>query len=475
MRIRPAAAARRGTLGMMLAATSAAASAQVDTAPILARICVIPDHVAGQPQPPEPTSQALRERLAYATLFQAGILPDQIAADPALGDGPLGERAREAAFRRDVADVPQQAISELLRLVQRLEQALAQTAETPPKSGLQAVGAVTGARNWLFDPASAATLKCIRPAVTGRDPETSDPPARIAQFETPEQRRRLSLRKTQDELGLTGDEARKAGSAQLGVKRERTEQDDGTKKTVTTATFDGTLGLRVSPNRWATPAYIYGGYTLSRARTRPAPALVPGKSAGDDDTDALEVGLSMADMLIRSDDDYSLALTASSGVTFDFVKNSRRWRTRASLTPGVPFSLGPFCDFGGYNVATVDDLKFRARCTLSLEAEASDVLRAGTADFKRRANFIALGGKAAYEVATPVGKDSAIIASVAYRWLGMIGGEAPEIERVDAMLKYRLFLDTGFAVDFGFSYGKGTEPKSLKEEDKLEFGLGLLF
>jgi hypothetical protein len=437
------------------AATALASPAQAarEIGPVIASAC------SGNP-----TGEVLRKRLAEAVLAQAGVLGSELLGDSTLVSYPdFGDRAIAAVFRGEVQTYNDSRM-DILALRQRLEQYLG------PKSNvsvgdrkLEVVAPPEGA-NWLFDRSRTIVLRCI-----------GSKPAKpiITEFEEGTKRSAFAVREKVDELALAGDASKKAGSAKIGLVRTRTEKDDGTRKTVTSLTLNGTAGLRLTGPTSQAPLYVYGSYALSQERTRPADD--PTKDQSDGDVDALETGLSLNGLLLRSAADFSLVGSLQAAYVSDFAHNAERLKLRASLVPGFAVSVGRLCDIGGYNQVTALGLNFRTRCLIKFETEASHVLDAGTADFKDHGEFLAFGGTAAYQLAAPIGDKAEMISSLSYRYLPVIAGRAPNISRWDAMVKYRFWLDNGPGLDFGVTWGKGHEPISYTKEDKLELGFGIIF
>jgi hypothetical protein len=350
-------------------------------------------------------------------------------------------------------------------LVADLDSLLAKNSGTPPdEAGLRVQDAEQGP-NWLFR-ADRRTLTCAG----------DGPPTLESKFTKAAKRSRFALRGKVEDLGLV-DKARKGADAfKLGYQRDIAEKDDGSTKTVKTQTFDGVLGLRLSPDAAFAPVYLYGDYSLSRARTKPQPPLDPGAGIDDDDTNAWEVGLSTAGQLWSSADDRrAMEIDARLGWVGDDIKGSRRAVVGLGFTPGLIVSGAKLCDIGAFSNKSVGRLKFRVRCRVRIEAEASYVDEVGKADFKQYGKFLAVGPTLGLDVAPPMGDEAGVITSLTYRWLPTITGRAPDVHRFDASVKYRFWLPNDLGLDVGLTYGKGRETKTYKDEDKVEIGLGVLF
>lgn len=444
-------------------ATPAEAEDAADVGPVITTAC------AARPQGDE-----LRRRLAEALLARAGVLPADILADPSLtfasaqiGDAgarraaEYGDAAMEAVQRGTAPGAPEGLIDQMR---QRLEQYLGPRSTVPPDDRKLVVLNPPAGVRWLFDSGQPLTIQCV---------DVKTPKGVIAQMEEPEERPLFALREKVEELPLTGDPAKTAGAAKIGLKRVRTVEDDGTHKTVTTLSVAGTLGIRLTSNRAPAPVYAYGTYALNKERTKPNPD--PTKKQSDGDVDALEAGFSVNNLIFRRAADVSLVGTFQAALVDDFHHDARRLKFRAAITPGLAGSLRPLCDIGGFTEVRAANLHFRTRCIVTLEAEGGHVLRAGTADFKTRGSYLAVGGRVGYEVAAPMGDDAAVLGGISYRYLPTIAGKAPDIHRWDASLKYRFWLGSGQGIDLGLTWAKGTEPVSYEEEDNLELGFGLVW
>ena len=465
---------RAASRGAFLSATSllcsviavAPATAQdaADIRPVIATACAA-----------KAEDDQLRMRLAEALLSRAGVLPADILMDPSLSVAAAQSevsngRARADAFGKAAIIAVQRgavggATEDLInRMRERLEQYTGADSKYPtPDRRLVVVNPPDGS-NWLFDSARVLKMKCV-------DEEGSE--SAIAQMEKPEPRPLLSLREKVEELSLTGDAAKTAGAANIGLKRVRTEEDDGTHKTVTSLSVAGTLGLRLTSNNASAPMYAYGSYALSRDRAKPRPD--PTKNQSEGDINALEAGLSVNDLLLRRAADISLVGTFQGAFVDDFHHHARRLQFRVAITPGFAANLRPLCDIGGFSNAKSATLHFRTRCILTFEAEGGHVLHAGTADFKNRGEYLSVGGHVGYQIAAPIGDDAAILGGISYRYLPTLAGKAPDIRRWDASFKYRVWLNSGQGIDLGLTWAKGTEPVSYEDEDNLELGFGLIW
>lgn len=398
-------------------------------------------------------SEWVRARLAEALLAQYGVLGSDLFNAQLPGDLTYDQRAINAAASGALNGAD---IAGLADMRNTLEQHLLEMALLPEdKRTIRLTDAppLGSQIDWLFEANSPVGLQCVnRKAPT---PDDWAAPPEYAQW---------ALREKVDELGLTGEEARAAGAARVGLQRVRTEKDDGSTKSSTTLSLNGTLGIRVAPISVATPVYAFASYALSRERTKDAD---PGTDQSDGDINALELGVSFADLGLGD----HLASVRASWIG-DFAKDSRRVKLAGSFAPGLSGPIG-LCGLGSYS--PIGDIeRIQGRCVFVLEGEGSHVFDAGTADFKVRGNYAALGGRASYELGLVGTATTDVVASVSFRYLPTIFGQAPNIKRWDAALKYRLWTESGIGLDFGLSWAKGHEPISLQKEDRIQLGFGIV-
>jgi len=404
-----------------------------------------------------------RARLADSLLTGAGVLGSDLARDATLGSNlSYDERALAAVRLAKVEGVPQAAFP-IRRLVQRLEQDL--VAGGGKVGDLTVTGVPLAGYDWLFDPNRAFTLSCgsasSSPNTEGPIPLTRHPA--------------LVLRQKVEELSLTASDAKKAGAFNIGALRVRSIQEDGSIKKVTTITAAGTLGIRLTSPTTNPPVFAYAGYALNRQRT------LPGKTFDEqakDDVNALEVGGSIGNIWLRDAANWNLTMSGNIAYVRDFAHDASRGRFRLLLTPGIAANLGPFCGLGGFNRIELSFISFRGRCVIALDAEASNVFKAGTAKgplFATYDDFIGLGTNVGYQVAVPIKGDDGLLGGVLYRFVPTISGKASDIERLDISFKYRIWVEDTVGIDFGIVYQKGTEPISLVKEDRFQLGFGVIF
>ncbi|MEI9928605.1 MAG: hypothetical protein WDN44_14020 [Sphingomonas sp.] len=288
-----------------------------------------------------------------------------------------------------------------------------------------------------------------------------------------------ALRAKPEELALTGTDRKTAGAATITVDRTRTILDDGSIKKVTNFKIDATLGYRITPDGITDTVYLYDHYALSRSRTRPMPKLDPGAQESDGDTDALESGFITHAELTPNDKvlhflgrPVKFFLDAKAATVFDFAKNAGRLKGEMLLRPTWDEDIF-FCGLGSYGEGLGFGLK--TRCRLQIDLEAARIFRRGSIEQGDFDNFIALGVRPSFEAFLPTGGETALLASVNYRFLPVIDGKPKHLERLDIAMKFRFWTKSTAGIDLGFTYSKGQNEVSYENEDVLSIGLGLIF
>lgn len=457
--------ARGALAGLALAgAAEAAQAASAGPADILARAC------AGRAD--DEISQA---RLGEALLIELKIIPSEFVAgampatpnpDLSLAEayaGALVARLGEIEARGGghEADPDNDIIGSIRRL--RSDLVLASRRDEIP---LSIDGRAVRGSDRFFDSTSPRpSLKCAP-----GDPE----PTQIGELEDYSPGAAFAIREKPEELGLVGKERRAAGSFGLALERTRTRQDDGSTKTATDFSINGTVGVRLSSAKSArTTSYLYGRYELQQARTKPAPALAPGASQSDDDTEVLETGVTLSTDLMSNESEFKLFVDAQAAAVFDFANDAQRLKLRALIRPAFDVSLG-LCGLGSYELLS-SSMRLMGRCRFNFDVEAAKVLKRGSSPLGDFDSFLAAGGKAEFEALLPTGEGMDVVGSVAYRFLPVLHGRPDEIERFEASLKYRFWTRSQLGLDVGFTYTKGTNELSFEHEDVLTFGLGVIF
>jgi hypothetical protein len=441
-----AALALAGTAAVMLAAVPARAQVTPAAPAVLARACM---GRAGQPID--------RADIAEALLIEANLSPADIARGSTI---PLSsyDAALVSAVRAILAEPgPSARRTALADAVRTLEQRL----NVAPGSSVTVEPGGEAIR--LFGPAEPAWRIICKEAENDRRPEDDEEPEP-----------RFAVRETPEELWLTDEDRLAAKAFSLGFERTRTVLDDGTRKTETSLTVDGTVGLRLDRTPGDLDVFLFATYNLERDRVRPAPSLAPGASQSDGDTDALALGIdggySCADLCwVGLPVDFNLQASA----IFDFANDASRVRLRAIATPRLEVPLG-ICNLNSFG-----DGPLRGRCELAFEIQAAHVTRRGTTALGNYDTFLAAGGRIGVEFFLPTRPGAAastgFLASLRYRYLPVIHGAPDDIEQFEAKLGHRFWTGADVGIDVGFTYTRGTNELSFEEENILTFGLGLIY
>jgi hypothetical protein len=348
----------------------------------------------------------------------------------------------------DLSQVNTTFISALRRLQSGLARRGSSEAEalqvTPAPPPLRA-----GDPNWIFD--SRYTLTCA-PA-----------PSLEAELDF-EERPLVVVRGSVDALDEVGEERHAAAAAQVGWEEARVTTVSGETTRTETFTVDATLGINIGDVfDFAT---IYADYSRNRVKTEEegdgAPSI--------DNVEALELGL-MGTGRLRN-----VRTTGRIAVTFDEVSEARYLRGNLRLIPitGGRGDLG-LC---GLNAFREIGFGIRGRCTLAAEAELREVLRRGTAELGTADTIAALGGSAGIEFARALDVNNdpqdGLVASARYTYLAVVNGGLRDIERLEANLAYRWWVDElGF--DLGLSYADGTERKTFSDENRFGVRFGIIY
>ena len=444
--------------GLALSATfEARAQSQANAENVLARAC------AGHKD-----QEISRADVVEALLIEARISPSEFIGDIAAPSGVSLEMASGRALLerlRMVRETPFERLPEGVKLIIGSE-SLQLALDGAVLNIEQQLAA--GSANVRVENSNSETIALLaeRPptwrmvCITGQRPsytviQPSPPP-------------RFAIRATPEELWLTGDDARSAGALTLGFERTRSILEDGTRKTDTSFSIAGTLGYRISPRESTSGhAFLFATYDLQRDRTRPRPVLGPDERESDGDTNALAVGL---DATLISWGRLPVDLNFQASTVFDFANDASRLRLRAIATPGIDRSIG-LCRIGSFTGGPL-----RRRCEFAAEIEAAHVLRRGRTELGDFDNFLALGGRASFELFLPTsGDDTGFLGSVQYRFLPVIHGAPDDIERFEARLAHRFWTSESIGVDVGVTYTRGTNELSFEDEDVLTLGLGIVY
>lgn len=276
------------------------------------------------------------------------------------------------------------------------------------------------------------------------------------------------VRQKVDDLTLVGDALHGAPSAKVSWDDSRSTGLDGKEKRTRTLTVDATVALALgNVDRYA---MLYGDYTRSRARvtTKPDPTK-PEDDGRADDVDAFELG-ALASTRIP----HIARATGRLGVIFDSTTGARYLAGGFQFAPTAIYRLG-LCNLNMFGPSI---LGMKGRCKVALEADVRQVLRAGQAKLTAADTLLALGGSVGIEFSQPLGADGkpkdGLTASLTYRYLNMVSGRGPDIDRVDATLAYRVWAGK-IAFDFGLTYADGIERKSLADEHRIAASFGVLY
>jgi hypothetical protein len=282
----------------------------------------------------------------------------------------------------------------------------------------------------------------------------------------------FAVRKGVDELVKLGSERKSAGSAQLVFDDFRTTNLAGEEKRTRKLIIDAAVGIPVLSRTEDRYAMLFGDYSRSRVRVRTAPLpTAPEKDGSADDVDALELGILGTTRI----GDY-IRTTGRVGYIIDSVTSARYIAGGLTLTPitGGRGDLG-LCNFGAFKAI---GLGMEARCTASAEADLRQVVKSGTAKLSDADRLFAVGGSGTITFRRGLdinGKpQDGLVANLTYRYLDMVSGKGPDIDRFESSLVWRWWAgDVGF--DIGITYFDGIERKSLADEHRFGFTFGVIY
>lgn len=311
---------------------------------------------------------------------------------------------------------------------------------------------------WLFKGPANYTLTCAPPK-----------PEKPAEFE---RLAPITIRKTVGELALLGEDRDAAASAQVSYDDLRTTNLAGEEKRTRKLVVNAAMGLTLAGNEYQY-AMLFGDYSRSRARIRTSPTPIdPAKDGSADDVDVLEMGL-----LGTASLGGWLRATGRAGVIFDNVTDANFASGTFSLVPitgGKP-NLG-LCSLNSFRYL---GLGIDARCSVSLEGDIRHVLDKGRATLSPTDMIVAVGPsvgiafRRSIDVKTGKPRDG-LTASLTYKYLPVLTGIAPDLDRLDVTIAYRLWRNNiGF--DFGIIYADGIERKSLADENRIGLSFGIIY
>lgn len=386
-----------------------------------------------------------RENVLFWLLVEGGIQPTDSTADA---------NSAVVAFNNGTASPAQKHFVALLLQLQ--EEGGSQSNISPESLGLKFSPMGPGRTAfWLND--DSVKAECIK-----KKPGKTQPFL-------------FRLREKPEDLVLTGDKLKKAASATIGYKRERTILEDGSVRNESSISFKGALGYPLLEDGDKS-LFIYGGYEFQRLRTNPPPQLTPPASQRDKDTEILQVGAFGGAPFGESW--YASYITTSASYVYDAVKKSERLRMKADLTPsfGSPDILG-VCAIDRFISESRSILPLSGRCNLTAMWEVNHFLDRGNVVKNVNNEFVLGGFKASidFRPKTGGGKKSGVVAGTSYQFQKSLAGNAKDIDRFQAYLKYRYWTEIGLGLDFGFDFVDGTNPDSFVDENRLQLGFGLLF
>lgn len=403
----------------------------------VARAC---DARAGQQLP--------RERLAEALALESSTgLPGDDAISTAANPDILLERASDRRLR--LAATKSILLEKLATPGTPLAKAL-EVSPAPPRPDPVTV-------DWLFASGSSYVLKC-----------GAAKPAKPAEFAALPP---ASIRKGVADLAKLGDERRAAGSAQVTFDSLRTTNLAGEEKRTRKLVVNAALGIRIAGTE-DSYALAYGEYSRSRARIQTSPTPTdPSKNGSADDVDALELGLLGTSRVANA-----VRFTGRAGVIFDAVTDARYLSGGFSVVPitgGLP-NLG-VCNLNAYRYL---GLGIEAMCSASLEGDIRYVLEKGTASLTAKDAIVAAGPSLGLTLRRSLDANGkprdGLVGNVTYRYLPVLTGTAPDLDRIEASIAYRWWAkDLGF--DLGLTYADGIERKSLADEHRFGFTFGVIF
>ena len=282
----------------------------------------------------------------------------------------------------------------------------------------------------------------------------------------------IVMRKGAADLAKVGEERKSAGSAQFTFDDFQSTNLAGERKRTVKLVVNAAVGVAVGNANSDRYGLLYGEYSKSRARARTSPVATLTENDGRaDDIDALEIGALGTTRLRKA-----VRATGRLGLIIDSVTHARYLGGNIAFEPitgGKP-DLG-ICNLNSFKSI---GLGIVARCGLAVEGDLRQVLRSGKAKLDSSDRLLALGGSASFAFQRGLDDDDkpqdGLTGGVTYRYLNMVAGGGPDIDRVDATIAYRWWSnDIGF--DFGITYADGIERKSLADEHRIGLTFGLIF
>lgn len=388
------------------------------------------------------------KRLAEAIALESfSGLPGDETVEAVSNPDLLLERAGDRRLR--LAATKSVVLQELANDGSAMAKSLA-VSPRPPKSGTTTV-------DWLFVSGSSFRLKC--------SPEKPPKPAQFASLQP------LVVRKVAGDLAKIGDERKAAGSAQVTFDDLRSTNLAGQEKETRKLIVNAAIGLTLAGNEDRN-ILAYGEYSRSRVRIETSPTPIdPAKNGSADDIDALELGFLGTTRVADA-----FRVSGRGGIILDSITDARYLAGTLSIVPitgGKP-NLG-FCNFNSFRYIGGG---IEGMCTASLEGDWRYVVRSGTATITEKDAIVAVGpslGLAFRRSLDASGKPrDGLVGSITYKYLPVIAGTGPDLDRFDASLVYRWWVDD-LGLDLGLTYSDGIERKSLSDEHRFGFTFGIIF
>jgi hypothetical protein len=433
-------------------------------------LAALPSPVLAQNMSPPPAEKVLNracagrngqsistQRLAEALVIVAGHFPSDFARG--------GARLSDVIWQ--LSDPNAQAQGDMERQLAGAVQTLEAKFRLPLEAGATRVENAPQNFKWLFDPTRDWSIKC------GGEAQT--PPSFEAEFSDPTPHPLFVLRGSVDDLTDQGKDRLKSSALKLGYTRTRSVLDDGSRKTDTGLTVNGTLGVRLtSKSDTSNVVHAFASYSLSRERSRPAAMLAAGVDENDGDTDTLEAGVAGHFQLTRNESVFKVFSTLKGSILSDFVHDSRIGRLGMAFEPIILDDLG-LCKLGSFKPLIEGGNGLYARCAAQVEVEGAHVFKAGTSEFGISDEYLATGVNGKIEFFSPTFGDDGIFAKAGYRYLPVVHGKLNNIKRFDAEIAYRIWSESKVGFDVGLTYARGTNAKSFEKDNSLVLGVGILF
>jgi hypothetical protein len=455
-------------LSCALCAAPARAVETIDYGPVIALTCKVPTNFVGwndiAPRVDE-QDKAFEwvavdpDRIFYFSASSLGLIVNEQSARTRVHDSFKNQNNRDVA--PDDIDVVnlvtsiQGGITD--KLIENLRAFDAQGDEMKQPDASQT-------RPWLTD---AYVLRCKRK-------KTSDASADIiAEKKSPIT---WAIRGEAAELPITGDDRKTTGAAKVSLVRERSFQDDGSRKQVTDISVKGVFGLGLE-NTKRSSLFLYGGYELKRSRSKPVVLPTPPAQIGDDDTNIVKIGAFGASYFDLDADvntrNTAITLSLDTAYLFDLNKNSERFRASVSASPYFHEGIPSLCGFQRYRKTFIRGIL--GKCTIDALFQVNHITRKGSFVPTATDDFVLVGGRFGYELELLSNLDGGVFAKGGFEYQAALSGNVPDIRRHTLELKYRHWFDDRFAFDWGIDLVDGINPDSFADENRLSLSVGFVF